>query len=273
MAEHVCYIVNKRIDGYIASKWGWNSKMGNKGMSPVKIASLRGMYDENAQRTNSEPLLPMANPTDADLDAAVEKLMNFRAGIREVNRQRLSKGTRHIDRAWDALRHAFSLGERKSRINLISNLFSWEVDRLTKNRAVDRQSVVNGYVDINGNFVGGEFSILEGVYNRIVKTRQNWYDMSKNPETAFRAYKWMGKLNYVGAPKNAEEFKAMCEHRYKEYTKVLECWNELVPFVLKDLVKKEGIKLGVKKEFAAVGVYRTAGKKNYFYCSYDGSCI
>jgi hypothetical protein len=262
MAEHVCYIVNKRIDGYIASKWGWNSKMGNKGMSPVKIASLRGMYDENAQRTNSEPLLPMANPTDADLDAAVEKLMNFRAGIREVNRQRLSKGTRHIDRAWDALRHAFSLGERKSRINLISNLFSWEVDRLTKNRAVDRQSVVNGYVDVNGNFVGGEFSILEGVYNRVVKTRQNWYDMSKNPETAFQAYKWMGKLNYVGAPKNAEEFKAMCEHRYKEYTKVLECWNELIPFVLKDLVKKEGIKLGVKKEFAAVASSDSFGEND-----------
>ena len=251
MKAPVCYIVNKKIDGYMAAKWGWNTKQGNKGMNPTKIASLRGLYDENAQETGADPLLP-DNPTEEDLDKAVEKLMKFRAGIREVNRQKQAKGTRYINRAWDILRHAYSLHERKSRVSLLSNLFSWEVDRLMEGSHADRQSFVNGFTDVNGQHWGGEFSILEGVYNNILEYRANWFRLMNNPAEGFRAYQNANRLNFVDAPETVEEFQQMCEHRYNEYTKILECWNELVPFVLKDLVKKEGVKLGIKKEFAAV---------------------
>lgn len=119
------------------------------------------------------------------------------------------------------------------------------------NPTVDRQAVVNGFMDENGNPIGGEFSILEGVYNDILQTKTNWHRISSEPEKYFNAYATQGRLNFSGAPTTVEEFKKMCEHRVAEYHKILECWDELVPFVLKDLVKKEGVKLGIKREFMA----------------------
>lgn len=245
-----CYIVNKNIDGYIAAKFGWSAQMGNKGMNPVKIASLRGLYDQNAEDTGTEPLLP-DNPTDADLDKAAEKLMKFRTSIKMKQRSRMATGTRHIDRAFDALRHAYSLHERKSRISLLSNLFSWEVDRLMEGSHADRQSFVNSFTTVDGQYVGGEAAILDGVYNIVHETRANWFRMMHNPAKGFKAYQDANKLNFVGAPTTVDEFQRMCEHRFEEYSKLLENWNELIPFVLKDLVKKEGVKLGIKKEFAS----------------------
>ena len=250
MAAPVCYIVNKKIDGTIASWFGWNPSEPKKGMNPAKIASLRGLYDQQAAENGTEPLLPMDNPTDKDLQEAAKKLMNFRAGIREQHRVRMAKGTKHIDRAWDNLRYAYSLHQRQSRINLLSNLFSEEVDRLMESGQADRQSYVNGFTTVSGEYVGGEFSILEGVYNRILETRANYYRASYDPEKYFESAKNTGALDYVGAPKTVEEYKQMAQRRYEEYTKVLENWTELVPFVLKDLVKKEGVKLGIKKEYA-----------------------
>lgn len=252
MATPVCYIVNTRIDGTIAKWFGWTPEQKQKGMNPHKIASLRGLYDQQAAENGTEPLLPMENPTDADLEAAAKKLMQFRAGIRERNRVRMAKGTKHIDRAYDALRHAYSLHERKSRISLISNLFSWEVDRLMEGGKADRQSYVNGFMTIDGRSVGGEFSILEGVYNNILEMMQGYYTAFLNPDKYFNEAKAAGRLNYTDAPTSVDEYKQMAEHRHNEYVKILENWTELIPFVLKDLVKKEGVKLGIKSEYAAV---------------------
>ena len=261
MATPVCYIVDKKVDGYIASKFGWSAQQGNKGMNPMKIASLRGLYDQNAEETGTDPLLP-DNPTDADLDKAAKKLMEFRAGIKMGMRARVATGTKHIDRAYDALRHAYSLHERRSRINLLSNLFSWEVDRLMRGSHADRQSFVNGFTTVDGQYVGGELSILDGVYNIVHESRANWYYLMNEPEQGFKTYKDQDKLNFVGAPSNVEEFRQMCEHRFNEYTKLLENWNELIPFVLKDLVKKEGVKLGIKKEFVAAASSDSFGEND-----------
>ena len=262
MATPVCYIVNKKIDGTIAAWFGWDPQQGKKGMNPAKIASLRGLYDQQAAENGTEPLLPMDDPTDADLQEAAKKLMHFRAGIRERNRVRMSKGTKHIERAYDALRHAYSLHQRQARISLISNLFSEEVDRLMEGGQADRQSYVNGFMTISGEHVGGEFSILEGVYNQILEIRANYYRAAQDPQTHFNNVKAGGALNYVGAPQTVEEYKQMAEHRYEEYTKVLENWNELIPFVLKDLVKKEGVKLGVKKEYAVAASSDSFGEND-----------
>ena len=252
MSTPVCYIVNKRIDGTIAQWFGWTPEQKQKGMNPHKIASLRGLYDQQAAENGTEPLLPMDNPSDTDLEAAAKKLMQFRAGTRERNRVKMAKGTKHIDRAYDALRHAYSLHERKSRISLISNLFSWEVDRLMEGGKADRQSYVNGFTSITGEHVGGEFSILEGVYNNILEMMQGYYTASLNSDKYFNEAKTAGRLNYTNAPTTVDEYKQMAEHRYNEYHKILENWTELIPFVLKDLVKKEGVKLGIKNEYAAV---------------------
>ena len=262
MATPVCYIVNKRIDGTIAAWFGWTPAQGKKGMNPAKIASLRGLYDDQAAENGTEPLLPMENPTDADLEAAAKKLMQFRAGIKEVNRVKMSKNIKHIDRAYDILRHAYSLHQRQSRISLISNLFSYEVDRLMKGSKADRQSFVNGFMTTDGNYVGGEFSILEGVYNQILEYRAKYYAASLNPQTHFDSAKAAGALEYTNAPQTVEDYKKMAEHRYEEYTKILENWNELIPFVLKDLVKKEGVKLGVKKEYAATASSDSFGEND-----------
>lgn len=250
MATPVCYIVDKKVDGYIASKWGWTADKKSLGMNPMKVASLRGLYDQNAQETGGEPLLPDGEVTEADLDKAFEKLMKFRAGIKAAHQAKMASGTRNIDRAYDALRGAYSLHERRSRIGLLSNLFSWEVDRLMEGSSADRQSFVNGFMTVDGQYVGGEQAILEGVYNIVLETKANWFRMMHNAEEGFKAYQNADRLNFVGAPTNVEEFRQMCEHRYNEYHKLLENWNELIPFVLKDLVKKEGVKLGIKKEFA-----------------------
>lgn len=260
MATLVCYIVTG-IDGTIAKWFGWTPEQGKKGMNPAKVASLRGLYDQQAEEQGTEPLLPMDNPTDEDLEKAAKTLMQFRAGIREYHRAKMAKGVKHIDRAYDALRHAYSLHQRQSRISLISNLFSEEVDRLMAGGKADRQSYVNGFTAINGERVGGEFSILEGVYNQILELRANYYRASEYPETYFKNLSQatkdaesrgeIGPLSFAGAPQTVEEYREMAKHRYEEYTKVLENWNELVPFVLKDLVKKEGVKLGIKKEYTS----------------------
>lgn len=126
----------------------------------------------------------------------------------------------------------------------------------------DRQSFVNGFTTIDGQHVGGELSILDGVYNTIHQTRANWYRLMHNPEQGFQAYKDQDRLNFVGAPTNVEEFKQMCEHRFNEYTKLLENWNELIPFVLKDLVKKEGVKLGIKKEYVSAASSDSFGEND-----------
>ena len=105
MAAPVCYIVNKDIDGYIASKWGWKPDKKDKGMNPVKIASLRGLYDQQAQEQGKELLLS-DNPTQEELDAAFDKLVKFRSKLKAIHEARVSSGIKHVDRAWDALRHS-----------------------------------------------------------------------------------------------------------------------------------------------------------------------
>lgn len=251
MANPVCYSVNRKIDGYIASKFGWSSETkGSVGLNAAKVASLRAQYDRKALENGTEPLLPN-NPTDADLDKAADKLLNFRVALQKEHQRSLSYNLKHISRAYDALRHAFSLHERKSRVNMISTLFSEEVDRLMVGSNADRQSFINGFTTITGEHVGGEFSILEGVYNIIHQIRSNWWQKMEEADKYFPIYQEKGELKFKGAPTNIIEFKQMCEHRFNECTKMIECWDELIPFVLKDLVQKEGVKLGVKKEFVA----------------------
>lgn len=251
MSLPVCPILNSRIDGTIAKYFGWDPKQPEKGMTPTKIVSLRGMYDTYASEKGLELLLPMDNPSDEDLKNAAKKLMNFRAGTMQRHKVRIAKGIKNLDRSYKILRKVYTIAQRKSRINVISSLFSQEVDRLMAGGKVSRQSYIEGFVS-KGEHIGGHFSILEGVYNNIMEVRYLIYQQYANPGVYFKSAKEKGLLNYDGAPETEEEFKEHTEHLYKEYSKILDYWDDLIPFVLKDLVKKEGVKLGIKSEFLSV---------------------
>lgn len=251
MSLPVCPNLNSRIDGTIAKYFGWDPKQPEKGMTPTKIVSLRGMYDTYASEKGLEPLLPMDNPSDEDLKNAAKKLMNFRAGTMQRHKVRIAKGIKNLDRSYKILRKVYTIAQRKSRINVISSLFSQEVDRLMAGGKVSRQSYIEGFVS-KGEHVGGHFSILEGVYNNIMEARYLIYQQYANPGVYFKSAKENGLLNYDGAPETEEEFREHAKHLYKEYIKILDYWDDLIPFVLKDLVKKEGVKLGIKNEFLSV---------------------
>ena len=78
MKKLICHVVDKStdthlgIDQYIAEKSGWTPSMGNMGMNPHKVASFRGLYDQNALEIGGEPLIPdnVVNPTKEQLDEA-----------------------------------------------------------------------------------------------------------------------------------------------------------------------------------------------------------
>ena len=274
MKKLICHIVDRTkgshlgIDQYIAEKSGWKPSMGNKGMSPTKVAAYRGLYDQNALDNETEPLISEdnLNPTAEELDKAYDKLMNFRNGMRARHMVTIANSRKNIPQAYDALRHAFSIHERSQRVSLVSSLFSTEVDRLMTNaQNVSRNAVVNGFRTVDGSTYGGVAAIFDAVYNNLMLRRQSYYEgANKSYEHRWQIIqqkiaeaKLLGAehpedrylLNYVGAPTNAEEYRQECERRYNEYTKVLENWNQLLPFVMRDLMKKEGVKLGIKKDF------------------------
>ena len=259
MASPVCYIVNKNIDGKIAERLG---------MKPEMVASLRGLYDTKAREEGTEELLPedVITPTDEQIAEAADKIMKFRADAAKRNKERIATTIKHVDRAWDILRHVYSLEQRSDRVKFLSTMFSQVVDKEVQKHNVDRQAYISGFPDSRGIWRGGEFAILEKTYDKILELMNLNYEYSKNSDYYFEKAKhfpvtttengqeitrYVDKLDYVGAPKTASEYKEVTAQRAEEYQKILENWEALVPFVLKDLMKKEGVKLGIKKEYRA----------------------
>ena len=223
MAQPFCYIPVKGIDDRIAEKLGWSS---------VRVASLRGRYDQEAARRRA------AGQQVRDIDInnpskAAQQLLDYRVALKKETVARMNN-TRDVARCWDALRHAFTLEDRRNRISFISALFSGEVDRLCAgNPAVSRQHIVNGFKTVEGKFYGGEVSILESIYNHLLDKRAVFYAYAAHPERFYA-----GKSEEYRNEHTEEEFKKESQHYYEEYTKILNNWTELIPFVLKDLVRR-----------------------------------
>lgn len=257
MSKRVCHLVDKTVDPQVVNFLG-------RGWTSQKVASLRGLYDEyreeEEERGNILPELDYTNP-----ESIANTIRSFRSSLRSAHYARLNSGIKHIERCWDALRYAYSLHERNEAISCIANLFSQEVDRFTSNGGVDRQSFINGFITKAGEKVGGQFSILEGVYNYILTERQGWYTQAQegNYQKAFD--KWKEGIEngtfvkYAGMPLSEKEYQRMAQGRYEAYTKLLENWNELIPFALKQLVSTEGVKIGLNKEFSAAASSDTFG--------------
>ena len=274
MKAPVCHIPT-REDRIIAMRLGWDpskekeeENKRNGRFTPREIATLRGVYDTY----NDTPLLPDEFFEEKDLSEmskeekakyrreraetiakAAATLNQFWEGVRRTNRKRLENKDKRLDQCYDVLRHAYTWKERRSRINAISGTFSAVVDNIMRTTGIDRQAIVNGFA-ANGEYYGGEAYILDKVYRQIMAYRRSAFEAVQHPKEAFDEAKSHNYLNYHNAPKTVEEYKELCQHRFEEYSKMLELWDELLPFVLKDLVKKEGIIFGVKKEYSALAV-------------------
>lgn len=279
MIAPTCHLVDKHLDYALAEKFGWNrevwenadannKKRSSRGINPYKIASLRSLYDDMAKKKGIPELIPDGVDTRTlsqdQIDDIYKKLINFRSEITIQTRDRMRKGVKHVDRCWDKLRHAYSLDQRRSRVSLLSNLFSEELDYLVDTYPAGRQYLLDGFKTVTGEMVGGTLSILDGVYNKVLHEMEDNFRNAQDSvcEKAFHEAKAAHKLDYSGAPETVDEYKELCLKRAKEYRKVLENWNELLPFVLKDLQKKEGVKLGIKKEYAVAASSDSFGEND-----------
>ena len=259
MNKLICYTVNKYIDGYIASRFGWKPEYKERGMSPYTIASLRGVYDQYHPENH---LLDdnKTEFTEEELEEAYKKLAEFRRTINSTTRQRLAGNLKRMNEAFDSLRHAFTVGQRKSRISYLTAAFSSEVDRLMRGNNFDRDNLINGFYTTTGEYVGGPLAIFSSVYNHIAYLRQNYYSRYKNAELGFNKDK--DKLNFAFAPTNVDEYRALMKERYEAYSSILEHWEELLPFVFKNLMVTEGLKMGIKNEYATAASTDSFGEND-----------
>ena len=269
MKKLVCHIVDRNhkdhigVDQFLAECFGWTSDMGDRGMNPYKVAGYRSLYDSE----HKEPLIPndVVNPTEEQLFDAFEKLIRYKRGTEAGHRRDMAKAQKNTVKAYDRLKHAFNYHDRHDYIDYITTLFSMEVDRLQKgNTGVSRQAIVEGFRTVDGEVYGGTAAILEAVYNQLLAKRSLHYSLLKENELAWNniqkritAAKQEGAkhpedrymLEFSNAPKNATEYATLQENYYNEITKVIENWNEFLPLVMRNLVKKEGIKLNVKQDY------------------------
>ena len=286
MKKLICHVVDRTrgnhigIDQYIAEHLGWTSSMENRGMNPAKVAAYRGLFDMNADEKGLPPLIAddVVNPTEEQLQEALNKFINFRAGTKRTHEAAVANAKKRTARAYDNLRHAFSLHDRKSRENVVASMFSTVVDDLMREHpSVSRQAIVNGFKLADRTSVGGPAALFESVFNNLMSERQQYWENLSNYESIWKNIKSKYDaalkpnathpedrmlLDFADAPTNAEEYKEFLEHRFNEYTKVLENWESLIPFVMKDLVKKEGLKMNVKREFISAASLEDFGDNN-----------
>jgi hypothetical protein len=265
------------IDQYIAEHLGWKPDVERAAWNPEKIAALRGLFDSNAAERGLAPLISddIVNPTEEQLKEAFVRFLNFRDGTKLAQSIALSNSKKNVATAYDNLRHAFSLQQRKRREQYLANLFSLYVDDIMKRQPnVSRKAVVNGFRMANGVAVGGPAAIFDSIYQELLEKRQNYYEDIQEYEDVWEEV-WQEHINAIkegnysedpldfkGAPQNATEYKAYLEKGFDETTKLLENWESLLPFVMKDLNKREGIKLSIKKEFLSASSIDSFGDNN-----------
>lgn len=282
MQKLICHITDVNhgdhlgIDEGIARIFGWSERYGSTAYNPTKVAAFRGVYDQNALEHGKEPLIPndVVNPTKEQIEEAAKKLENFMEAMRRANAVRVINNKKNVPKAYDILRHAFSIEERHNNVAFISNLFSQEVDRLLQqqnnnylsSKRIPREAVINGFSPWgdSGQRLGGVPAILEAVYNRCMEKRQMYYMYSKKSQAAYNYFlkriedaklpnarrpEDRNLFHFSGAPKNATEFEAWAKGGYEAYTKLLQHWQQFIPFVMRDLVNKEGVKINIKADY------------------------
>lgn len=158
-----CYIPQKGVDDVIA---GEINKISDVKWSPFRVATLRGMYDEN----NANSPLNLENPSEV-----AQVLINYRA---ELARQSISKVndifqrgknvSSNLAKVYKQLKKAFTSKERYNRVSMISTMFSDTVDAIQRvYPALSRTAICRGTI-VDGKMVGGQSQIFSRVYDSLL---------------------------------------------------------------------------------------------------------
>lgn len=147
--SNVCYSPLKGIDDVLASK------LGGGFFTPYRVATLRGMYEEQSKK-----------PLDLDnLDEAAKALAAFRNKLAKGATKTTNNFGTTLARSYRQLTSAFTSEERFNRLNMITRAFSAVIDGYqAKNPSLSREAIVKGW-HVNGEPRLGENHIFEMVYN------------------------------------------------------------------------------------------------------------
>lgn len=211
-----CYIPQKGIDDVIANEI--NALSEGVKWSPFRVATLRGMYDEN----NGRSPLDLDNPA-----AAAQTLLSYRTelarkSIARVNDifQRNKSVSSNLAKVYKELKKAFTSKDRYNRISMISTMFSDTVDAIQEMYPIlSREAICRGTI-INGKMVGGQSQIFSRVYDSLLDR--------------------MEKLAERGDTESADKIK-----------KVLDNWSALAAYARMRLRDTESITLHGKLKYVA----------------------
>ena len=211
--KNFCYAPIKGIDDVIAERI--NSIVEGNNWTPYRVATLRGIYDENE-----------SIPLNVDnLDKAADTLIKYRVSlakknIAKVNKvfSRRSSMSREFAKLHEQLKNSFSSEERFNRISMISTIFSDVVDALKEEHPeLSRDTICKG-IKIGDTIVGGQSLIFSRVFDEIL----SYYNEALEDNDT----------------EKAEKYKA-----------VIDNWAALTSYARLRLRDTEGLKLGEKLQF------------------------
>lgn len=211
--KNFCYTPVKGIDDVIAEKI--NSIVEGNNWTPYRVATLRGIYDENE-----------SIPLNVDnLDKAADTIMKYRVSLARKNMDKVNKVfsrktsmSREFAKLHNQLKKSFSSEERFNRISMISTIFSDVVDAIKEGHPeLSRDTICKG-ININGTIIGGQSLIFSRVFDEIM----SYYNEALEDNDT----------------EKAEKYKA-----------VIDNWAALTSYARIRLRDTEGLKLGEKLQF------------------------
>lgn len=209
--SRTCYIPTT-IDSEIAIKLGWNLQTKQGEFNPYRIATLRGMYDDEH---------PNKHIDTSNVETAAQELASYRQHLKSKVAKEINSAGTNLVKSYRQLRAAFTSEEQFNRVTMISTMISQLLDNVQRmNPGVSRTQLLEGY-ESNGRKVGGQMAFFEKVYEALLDRQSQ----------------------YMALPNGQGKEKA------DKIAKVLENWGALTTYVRIRLRDTEGIKLNNKEDF------------------------
>lgn len=211
--KNFCYTPVKGIDDVIAERI--NSTIEGDLWTPYRVATLRGIYDEN----ESIPL------SVEDLDKAAKEIIKYRTTLAKRNMTKVNKIfskqssiSREFAKLHRQLKKAFNSEERFNRVSMISIMFSDTVDAIKEEYPeLSKEAICKG-TKVGDTVIGGQSVIFSRVFNEIMSYQEEAIAEGDNEK--------------------AEKYKA-----------VIDNWAALTSYARMRLRDTEGLKLGEKLQF------------------------
>lgn len=211
--KNFCYTPVKGIDDVIAEII--NSTVEGNNWTPYRVATLRGIYDEN----ESVPL------NVDNLDEAAKTIMRYRVSLARKNIAKVNKVfdrkasmSREFAKLHNQLKKAFTSEERFNRVSMIATMFSDVVDAIKEEYPeLSRDTICKG-IKIGDTIVGGQSVIFSRVLDEI--------------------------MSY-----HAEAIEDNDTEKAEKYKAVIDNWAALTSYARMRLRDTEGLKLGEKLQF------------------------